>query len=85
MCVDITDLNDACPNDPYPLTNIDRLVKGSLDYKMLSFVDAYSRYNQIKMDPTDAPRQHLCPIMETTITTPWILGLRTLAPLVRGS
>lgn len=56
MCVNITDLNDACPNDPSPLTNIDRLVKGSLDYKTLSFVDAYSRYTQIKMDPTDAPR-----------------------------
>jgi hypothetical protein len=26
MCVDFTDLNKACPKDPYPLPNIDRLI-----------------------------------------------------------
>jgi hypothetical protein len=55
MCVDFTDLNKACPKDPYPLPNIDRLIDGAAGYKMLSFTDAYSGYNQIKMNPTDAP------------------------------
>jgi hypothetical protein len=55
MCVDFTDLNKACPKDPYPLPNIDRLIDGASGYKMLSFMDAYSGYNQIKMNPTDAP------------------------------
>ncbi|MCH79825.1 RNA-directed DNA polymerase (Reverse transcriptase) [Trifolium medium] len=55
MCVDFTDLNKACPKDPYPLPNIDRLIDGALGYKMLSFMEAYSRYNQIKMNPLDAP------------------------------
>jgi hypothetical protein len=55
MCVDFTDLNKACPKDPYPLPNIDRLIDGASGYKMLSFMDAYSGYNHIKMNPTDAP------------------------------
>jgi hypothetical protein len=55
MCVDFIDLNKACLKDPYPLPNIDRLIDGASEYKMLSFMDAYSGYNQIKMNPTDAP------------------------------
>ncbi|PNX87219.1 gag-pol polyprotein [Trifolium pratense] len=55
MCVDFTDLNKACPKDPYSLPNIDRLIDGASGCKMLSFMDAYSGYNQIKMNPTDAP------------------------------
>jgi len=49
MCVDYTDLNKVCPRDAYPLPNIDRLVDGATGNKVLSFLDAYSRYNQIPM------------------------------------
>jgi hypothetical protein len=55
MCVDFTDLNKACPKDPYPLPSIDRLIDGASGYKTLSFMDAYSGYNQIKMNAADAP------------------------------
>jgi hypothetical protein len=55
MCVDFTDLNKACPKDPYPLPNIDRLIDGASGYKTLSFMDAYSGYNQIKINTADAP------------------------------
>jgi len=53
MCVDYTDLNKACPHDAYPLPNIDRLVDGVTGNKVLSFLDAYSRYNQISMAASD--------------------------------
>nr|KYP56520.1 Retrovirus-related Pol polyprotein from transposon opus [Cajanus cajan] len=53
MCVDYTDLNKACPKDAYPLPSIDRLVDGASGYAMLSFLDAYSGYNQILMYPPD--------------------------------
>ncbi|MCI34012.1 gag-pol polyprotein, partial [Trifolium medium] len=53
MCVDFTDLNLACPKDPYPLPSIDRLIDGASGCETLSFMDAYSGYNQIKMNPTD--------------------------------
>nr|KYP55944.1 Transposon Ty3-I Gag-Pol polyprotein [Cajanus cajan] len=53
MCTDFTDLNKACPKDSYPLPNIDCLVDGASGYELLSFMDAYSGYNQIRMHPAD--------------------------------
>nr|KYP43886.1 Transposon Ty3-I Gag-Pol polyprotein [Cajanus cajan] len=51
MCTDYTDLNKAYPKGAYPLTHIDTLVDGVAGYQILSFLDAYSRYNQIPMYP----------------------------------
>jgi len=56
MCVDYTDLNMACPKDPYQLLNIDYLIDSASGFRTLSFMDAYSGYNQIRMDPLDAPK-----------------------------
>ena len=53
MCVDYTDLNKACPRDTYPLPNIDQLVDDAASNKVLSFLDAYSDYNQIPMAASD--------------------------------
>ncbi|RDX73442.1 hypothetical protein CR513_46955, partial [Mucuna pruriens] len=53
MCTDYTDLNKAYPKDPYPLPNIDRLVDGASGHDLLSSIDAYSRYNQIRMHLMD--------------------------------
>ncbi|GAU29723.1 hypothetical protein TSUD_264590 [Trifolium subterraneum] len=49
------EMADVCPKDPYPLPSIDRLIDGASGYKTLSFMDAYSGYNQIKMNTLDAP------------------------------
>ena len=53
MCVDFTDLNKACPKDSYPLPRIDQLVDSTAGHRLLSFMDAISGYNQIKMDEED--------------------------------
>ena len=53
MCVDFTDLNKACPKDSYPLPHIDQLEDSTARHQLLSFIDAFSRYNQIKMDEAD--------------------------------
>ena len=53
MCVDFTDLNKTCPKDSYPLPRIDQLVDSTAGHKLLSFMDAFSGYNQIKMDEAD--------------------------------
>nr|KYP59710.1 Retrovirus-related Pol polyprotein from transposon 17.6 [Cajanus cajan] len=53
MCTDFTNLNKACPKDSYPLPNIDCLVDNASRYELLSFMDAYSGYNQIMMHPAD--------------------------------
>ena len=49
MCVDYTDFNKACSKDSYPLPSIDGLVYAASDFRFLSFLDAYSGYNQIPM------------------------------------
>ena len=49
MCVDFTDLNKACPKDSFPLPRIDQLVDSTAGHKLLTFMDAFSGYNQIKM------------------------------------
>ncbi|XP_074356686.1 uncharacterized protein LOC141696444 [Apium graveolens] len=48
-CVDFTDLNKACPKDSFPLPRIDQLVDATAGHALLSFMDAYSGYNQIPM------------------------------------
>ena len=53
MCVDFTDLNKAYPKDSFPLSSIDRLVDASASHYVLSFMDAFSGYNQIMMDLSD--------------------------------
>ena len=53
MCVDFIDLNKACPKDSYPLPNIDALVDSASGCRLLSFLDAFSGYNQIRMHPKD--------------------------------
>ena len=50
MCVDFTDLNKVCPKDSYPLPRIDQLVDSTAGHRLLSFMDAFSGYNQIRMD-----------------------------------
>ena len=53
MCVDFTDLNKACPKDSYLFPRIDTLVDSTARNQLLSFMDAFSSYNQIKMEKTD--------------------------------
>ena len=56
VCVDYTDLNDACPKDSFPLPRIDQIVDASVGHGMLSFLDAFSGYHQIPMHPPDAEK-----------------------------
>ena len=53
MCVDFTNLNKACPKDSFPLPRIDQLVDSTAGYRLLTFMDAFSGYNQIKMAEED--------------------------------
>ena len=53
MCVDFIDLNKVCPKDSFPLPKIDQLVDSTAGDGLLSFMDAFSRYNQIPMFEQD--------------------------------
>ena len=49
MCVDFTDLNKACPKDPFPMPKIDQLVDATVDHPRMSFLDAFQGYHQIPL------------------------------------
>ena len=49
MYVDFTDLNKACQKNSFPLPKIDQLVDSTVGHGLLSFMDAFSGYNQIPM------------------------------------
>ena len=51
ICVDFRDLNKANPKDDFPLPHIDVLVNNTVGHALISFMDGFSRYNQIKMAP----------------------------------
>src|SRR3954471_6078055 len=59
MCVDYRDLNRASPKDDFQLPHIDMLVDSPAKFKVFSFMDGFSGYNQIMMAPEDMEKQLL--------------------------
>ena len=53
LCIDFTDVNRACPKDSFPFPLIDLIVDSTAGHELLNFMDAFSSYNQISMDPDD--------------------------------
>lgn len=63
MCFNYTGLNKACPKDHFPLHRIDQVVDSTIRCELLSFLDAYSSYQQIAIKERD---QHV-----TSFITPF--------------
>jgi hypothetical protein len=63
MCIDYRDLNKASPKDDFPLPHIDILVDNAAGHGMLSFMDGFSGYNQIRMAEEDMEK--------SAFITPW--------------
>ncbi|KAL6344362.1 hypothetical protein AAG906_039618 [Vitis piasezkii] len=57
VCVDYTNLNNACPKDSFPLPQIDQIVDSTVGQGMFSFLDAFSGYHQIPMSRLTKKRQ----------------------------
>ena len=53
VCVDFRDLSNACPKDDFPLPITEVMVDTTTSHEALSFMDGYSGYNQIRMNPKD--------------------------------
>jgi hypothetical protein len=53
VCADYMSLNKHCPKDPFPLPRIDQIIDSTEGCARLSFLDAYSGYNQIKLKKED--------------------------------
>ena len=63
MCVDFRDLKKACPKDDFPLPRIDVLVDNMVESALMSLMDGFLGYNQIKMAPKD--------MIKTTFIIEW--------------
>ena len=53
VCVDFTDLNKACPKDPFPMSRIDQLVDATVGHPRMSFLNAFQGYHQIPLATDD--------------------------------
>ena len=63
ICVNYQELNKATKKDHFPLPFIDQVLDGLAGNVFLSFLDGFSRYNQIQINVEDQDR--------TTFTCPW--------------
>src|SRR3954464_2454265 len=57
MCVDFTLLNKHCLKDHFPLPWIDQIIDSTAVCEKLSFLDAYSGYNQIRLKVKDQKKR----------------------------
>jgi hypothetical protein len=57
MCVDFTDLNKACKKDDFPLERVDKIVDDVANSEMLSLLDMFSGYHQIRVRKEDEEKQ----------------------------
>nr|ABA95741.2 retrotransposon protein, putative, unclassified [Oryza sativa Japonica Group] len=80
MCIDYTDLNKACPKDPYPLPRIDQIVDSTAGCDLLCFLDAYSSYHQIRMAREDEEKTAFITPIGTYCYTTMPFGLKNAGP-----
>ena len=73
MCVDFKDLNKECLKDDFPLPHIDVIIDSAASSAIYSFMDGFSRYNQIMMAVMDK--------IKTIFITEWERITTKLCPL----
>ena len=67
VCVDFRDINVATPKDMYVMPIADMLVDSTANNELLSFIDGFSKYNQVLIDVDN--------ISKTTFRCPGSLGM----------
>ncbi|XP_075487951.1 uncharacterized protein LOC142527119 [Primulina tabacum] len=63
VCIDYRKLNDATRKDHFPLPFIDQMIERLAGHEFYCFLDGYSGYNQITIEPEDQEK--------TTFTCPY--------------
>ena len=62
MCNNYRDINKDFPKDNYPTLYIDQTIDDCAGNEIFSFMDGFSRYNQIKILPTNKHKNaFICP------------------------
>eukprot|EP00253_Pinus_taeda_P034586 PITA_34586 len=57
VCVDYRDVNQACPKDNYPTPFIDQIIDECTRCEIFSFMNGFSRYNQINICTQDQSKK----------------------------
>jgi ribonuclease HI/transposase InsO family protein len=76
MCVDYTNLNKHSPKDPFGLPRIDQVVDSTAGFSMLSFLDCYSRYDQISLAKEDEEKTAFVTPFGSFYYTSMLFGLK---------
>jgi hypothetical protein len=65
LCVDFTDLNKACKKDDFPLERVDKIVDDAANSEILSLLDMFSGYHQIRVRREDEEKTSFITPFET--------------------
>ena len=76
LCIDFIGINKACPKDNFPLPRIDLIVEATVGHELLNFMDAFSGYNQISMDPDDQEKTSFITVQGTYCYRVMSFGLK---------
>jgi hypothetical protein len=78
MCIDYTNLNEACKKDPFGLPRIDQVVDSTASCILLSFLDCYSRYHQIPLKVEDQIKTSFITPFDAFCYTTMPFGLKSV-------
>ena len=74
-------MNKACPEDEFPLPNIDFLVDSATGSSMFLFMDGYSGYNQIRMAAKDVEKTAFRTLIGNFYYTVMPFGLKNVGAM----
>jgi hypothetical protein len=83
MCIDYTNLNKVCPKDEYPLPHICQIMDSTATSELLSFLDAYSGYDQIRLATDDEEKTPFIMPFRIFCYTKMTFGLKNRGGRVR--
>jgi hypothetical protein len=78
MCVDYTNLNEACKKDPYDLPRIDQVMDSTAGYNLLSFLDCYSGYHHTPLKKEDQIKTSFIILFGAFCYTMMLNGLKSI-------
>jgi hypothetical protein len=84
MCVDYTNLNEACKKVPFGLPQINQVVDSTAGCNLLSFLDCYLGYHQIPLKVQDQIKTSFITPFGTFCYTTMPFRLKSVGQLIKG-
>jgi hypothetical protein len=78
MCIDYSSLNKACSKDEYPLPRIYQIVDSTVTRELLSFLNTYSGYYQIRLATDNEEKTSFITSFEIFCYTKVAFGLKNV-------